>query len=634
MFDFIDRNKRVLQLILALLIIPPFAFFGVDTYLRGGDSSPPVASVNGLHIAQHEFNLELRERQEVLQNMAGGKADAAMLDNPEVRLSVAESLVNRTLLLQHASRARLTVPDQQLQTILSQAPQFQEDGKFSKDRYEQFLRARGRTEVAFETDIRRDLMLQQAYDPYGPANFLPRTVVQRLARLTETQREASIVTLAPERFESKVTLEPDAAKKFYDSHPDEFRIPEQVRVEYVVLSLDAMLPAVTVNPEDVKRVYDDQVRRMTLQETRQASHILVAVDAQAPAADKQAARAKAADLLKQVQAKPAIFADLAKAHSQDPGSAVNGGDLGLFKRGDMTKPFADAAFGMKVGEISGLVESEFGIHIIRLTAINPAKAPAFEAQRAQIENELKRNAARKDFAAKADQFNEIVFTQPDSLKPAAELIKAPIEKSGFVSRAGGDTPLLGNPKLLQAIFSEDVLKNKRNTEAVEVAPGVLVAARVLEHKPAALRPFEDVQSAVAVRLTRQRAAQLAAQEGRAMLESLRQGKDAQLQWGGPQMISFTSQIKGLSEDVKKQILRVDVSKLPAYSGVETPAGYTLIRITRTVEPEKIDVEKEKGLAQMLAQAQGQEQNAAFLASLKQNAKINIRKDQLNDRKDR
>ncbi len=635
MFDFIYKHKRVLQLMLALVIVPPFAFFGVDSYLRGGESNTTIATVNGQAINQQEFNVALREQQEMMQQMTGGKIDPAMLDNPEIRFSVAEALANRRLLLLQAERSRVVATDAQLQIILGQAPAFQENGKFSKELYENFLRIRGKSEVQFEQEMRRDLVLRQINDAYGDAHFLPRTVVQQLSKLMETQREASTFTLTPGSFETKVSVEGDAAKKYYDSRQDEFRTPEQVRVEYVVLSLDALLPVQKVDPEEVKRVFDDQAKRVQVQEQRQASHILISVDGKASAEDKQKARAKAEDLLKQVKAKPAAFADIAKAHSQDPGSAVNGGDLGNFKRADMVKPFSDAAFGMKVGDVSGVVESEFGLHIIKLTGISETKPPSFEAERGKIETDLRRASATKEFAALAEQFSNMAFEQSDNLKAAADLSKSQVQQSAFFGRgAAANDGRLNNPKLMQAIFSDDVLKNKRNTEAVEVSPGTLVAARLLEYKPAVVRPFDQVQVEILNKLIRQRATQLAAQEGRAALEKLRQGKDAEVNWSKPQLVNFSSQIKDLDDDLRKQILRTDVSKLPAYSGVETPQGYTLVRVTRTVEPEKLDAEKEKSLTTALQQALAQEQNAAYLASLKQKGEVKIRKESLSEKKDK
>jgi peptidyl-prolyl cis-trans isomerase D len=636
MFDWLHNNKRFAQIILALITLP-FAFFGVDSYFRSSDATTPVATVSGQNISQLEFNLALRERQESLQSMSGGRIDAALLDNPELRFGVIEGLVTQRVLMHQAARANLTATDQQLRAMLEQAPAFQDNGKFSLDLYNQYLKTRGKDAVEFESELRRDLVMRQLDDAYSESHFLPRTLVQQLVKLTETQREASVYTFAPERFESKAAVESGAAKKYYDSRPDEFRLPEQVRVEYVALSIDALLPATTVDAEEVKKAFDEFANKNQVQETRSASHILIAVDAKASAEEKQKARAKADDILKQIRAKPASFADLAKRHSQDPGSAEKGGDLGSFKRGDMVKPFSAVAYEMKVGDVTGPVETEYGYHIIKLTGISAGKSPSFEAMRGQLETELKRQHAGKKFAELAEQFNNTVFEQSESLKAAAELAKAPVQQSDWFSRnAAIVDPKLNNPKLLQAIFSDDVLKNKRNTEAVEVSPGVLVAARLLELRPSVVRPFESVQAEIVAKLTRQRAMQLASQEGRAALETLRKGgsKEDGISWGAAQMITFSSQIKGLSDDVRKQVLRTDVSKLPAYAGVESPAGYTLIRITRVVEPEKIDPEKEKNLAMAMQQAASQEQFAAYVASLKQKADVKIRKEQLVDKKDK
>ena len=631
MFDWLHNNKRFAQVVLALITLP-FAFFGVDSYFKSSDASTPVASVGGQTITQLEFNMALRDRQEQLQSMSGGRIDPAMLDTPELRLNVVESLVNQRLLLQQASRANLAATDQQLRAMLEQAPVFQDGGKFSMDLYSQYLKTRNKSAVDFEGELRRDLLLRQLDDAYSESHFLPRTVVQRLSKLMETQREASTFTLAPEQYQAKASVEGDAAKKYYDSRADEFRIPEQVRVETVTLSIDALLPAITVDVQDVQKAFDEFAKKNQVQETRAASHILITVDAKAPAAEKQKAKSQAEDLLKQIRAKPASFADLAKAHSKDPGSAEKGGDLGSFKRGDMVQPFSAAAFDMKVGDISGPVETEYGYHIIKLNGITAGKSPSFDAMRGQLETDLKRQSAGKKFAELAEQFNNTAFEQSDSLKAVAELAKSPVQQSDWFARNG--TPKLNNPKLLQSIFSDDVLKNKRNTEAVEVAPGTLVAARLLEHKPSVVRPFESVQAEIVAKLTRQRATQLAAQEGRAVLEKLRQGAAAEVTFGAAQLVSFSSQIKGLDEDVRKQILRADVTKLPAYAGLESPSGYTLIRISRVVEPEKIDVEKEKNLATALQQAAGQEQYAAYLASLKQKGDVKIRKEQLLDKKEK
>lgn len=620
---------------LALVILPPFALFGVDSYLRSGDSTAPVAHVGDRAVTQQEFNVALQERQDVIRNMTGGRADPSMLDSPELRAGVLDGVINQHLLLRQASRSRMMVPDQHLQAVLAEAPGFQENGKFSLARYEQFLKSRGRTAEQFEDEVRRDLLIKQQDDAYSDSHFLPRATLVRLLKLTEQQREVSQFVFAPDRYEAQVKLEADAVKKYYDANQNEFRIPEQARVEYVALTIDSLLPQQTVSEEEVKKAFEETIAKTQTPETRQASHILIAVDAKAPAEEKKKARAQADDVYKQVKAKPASFADLAKKYSKDPGSAEKGGDLGSFRRGDMVKAFADMAYQMKVGDISEPVETEYGYHIIKLAGISASKPPAFEEHRARIETELKRQRASKQFSALAENFHNAVFEQSESLKGAAELAKSPVQQSAWLSRTRAEDARLNNPKLLQAIFSDEVLKNKRNTEAVEVAPGVMVSARLIEHKPSAVQPFDKVNEVIVKRLTRQRATQIAAQEGRAALEQLRQGKGGDHAWSETKLVSFTTDAKDMNPAVFKQVIKVDVSKLPAYSGVEDgQGGYALIRVSRVVDPEKIEAEKEKGLVNMLQQSIGAEQFAAYVASLKQKTGVKIRQEALADKKDK
>jgi peptidyl-prolyl cis-trans isomerase D len=469
--------------------------------------------------------------------------------------------------------------------------------------------------------------MQHVSDAYAGSHFMPRTVAELLVRLSEQQREVSQSVIPADRFVAQVKLEPDAAKRYYDGNQDEFRVPEQVRIEYVLLSVESLLPQIQVSPAEVRKYYDEHLGQFESKESRRASHILIAVEPGADAAARQKARARAEQLYAQLQQDPGRFAELAKQHSQDPGSAAKGGDLGFFSRGALVKPFEDAVFAMKPGELSPPVETQYGYHLIRLTAVQPAKGRGFEEVRPQIEAELKKQLAGRKFAETAEAFNNAAFEQSDSLKPAAEIAKSPLRQSGWLSRSGGaEDARLNNPRLLQAVFSEDVLRNKRNTEAVEIAPGVLAAARILEHKPASVQPFEQVRAAIEKKLVLARAGQLAAQEGRQRLEALRQGKEAQVAWGAPQLVS-RADAKGLAEPVARQVFRADVASLPAYAGVELPqGGYVLLRISRVIEPDKVTPEKRKAVAESLQQVLGQEQFAAYVASLRQKGGVKISKE--------
>jgi peptidyl-prolyl cis-trans isomerase D len=627
MYDFVHNHKRMIQIVLGIIFLP-FAFFGVDSYFRQGEGAEVVATVGDQKITQQEFSRALRERQEALQSM-GRRVDPAQFETTEFRQAVLEGLIRQRLLIERAVRAGMTVTAQQLQAVIGAAPAFAEDGKFSFQRYQQFLKANNMTPVIFESRVRQDLLIQQVDDAYTGANFMPRTVAERLTRISEEQREVSQSAITPERFVPQVKLEEGAAKKYYDAHPDAFRVPEQVRIEYVALTQEAVLSQIPLAAEEVRKYYDEHMKQYEVKEARQASHILIAADAAAAADVKQKARAKAEEIAARVRQNPATFAALAKENSQDPGSAVKGGDLGFFQRGSMVKPFDDAVFQAKAGDILGPVESQYGYHVIRVVAVRPPQVRSFEEARGEIEAEMKKQLAAKKFAESAEALNNIVFEQSDSLKPAADLLKSPVKQSGWISRTGSDVPMLNNPRLLQSLFSEDVLANKRNTEAIEVGPGTIVAARLLEHKPASLRPFDQVSADIERRLTLERAAQLAAQEGRAYVEKLRKGETVNVTWTAPQLVSRVEPAKDLSPAVMRQAFKVGTAKLPAYSGVENPqGGYLLVRVTRVAQPEKASPEKQKALTEGLQQVLGQEEFSAYLASLKQKAAVKIKPEAL------
>jgi peptidyl-prolyl cis-trans isomerase D len=630
MFEFIQRHKRGIQIVFLILIVPPFALFGIDSYFRQGEEGREVARVGDYSISQQEFSRALQDRQRALQRMAQGRVDPAMIDNPELRHATLEGLIQRRLLLDGALRAGMTVTDQQLHKVISELPIFHDEtGKFSNARYEQFLKSEGQTPVTFEARLRQDLILQQLTYGDAESTFVPRTVAERLVKLAEQKREVSQLTITPDRFAAQVKLEPDAAIKYYEANRSEFEIPERVRLEYIVLSLESQMQQVKVDPAEVEKYYAANRAQFEKRES-QARHILIAVEPGAGPEAKQKARARADDIHRQLTQKPAAFPELAKQFSQDPGSAAKGGDLGFVTRGSMkdVPEFEAALFTLKESEISPPVETKLGFHIIQATEVRGARGKTLEEMRGQIEAELKKQVAARMFAELAEKFNNVVYEQSDSLKPAAELVKTAPRQSGWVTRTRAEEPLLSNPKVLQAVFSEDVLKNKRNTEIIEAGPSTLVAARVIEHKPAEIQPFEAVQSTIEKKLVMREATRLAAEEGKATLELLKSGKDANTAWSAPQLIS-RSEHKGLPETVVRQAFRVDASKLPVYAGVENPqGGYVVVKVTRLLDAQEIAPEQRQAFTESLRRILGQEELTAYVADLKQKAGVKINKEHL------
>lgn len=612
-----ERAQGVIAKIILGLITIPFALWGVDSYIRGGDKVDIVAEVDGQNITRQEFSRTLKEQQERMRGAMGERFDPAMLDRPEVRQSVLDGLVQQRLLAMEANRVGFNLPDTLLASIIAEIPEFQQDGKFSQARYESMVRAQDMTPAIFENRLRQNLVIQQLFEGLSHGVAVPRASEELVVRLAEQQREISQAMLTPEQYMIQLKVDPADIKAYYDKHREEFLVPEQARLDYVVLSVDELQQQMVVGDEEVKKYYDEHGAQYGEPEQRRASHILIAE------------RTQAEQILKEIKQNPAKFEDLAKQYSKDPGSAAKGGDLGFFARGAMVKPFEDAAFGMKGGEISGLVQSDFGFHIIKLTAIRHGAARSLDEVRADISQELKKQKAVKKFAELAETFSNTVYEQPDSLNPVADALKLKIQSSPWISKKGADMPLLNHPKLLQAVFSEDALKLKRNTEAVEVAPNTLVAARVAEYKAASYKPFEELNTELAKRLLREQGNAMAVKRGRDALASLQKGGAvAELKWGATILINREN-ASSMGKDALNQIFRADAGKLPAYTGIENPkGGYLLVKVSKVVEPGAIDPAKRKSYANQLRQALAQEYSSAYLASLKQKADISIKKEKL------
>ena len=621
MFDFVHENKRLVQIVLAFIILP-FALWGVSSYDRSGNAADVVATVNGTKISQNEFENALRQQQDRMRQQLGSSYDSSMFDTPQMKQAVLDNLVKQRLLIERARSAGLTVPDEQVAQAIAGIGAFQVDGKFDKKRYESVLANQNLSPLTFEARVRDDLLGQQMQDAYVQDGFAANSVVDNIIRLNEQQRVVSMLPVTFQSFVSQAKVDDAAVKNYYDQNSSEFQAHEQAKVEYVKFSADDLIKKVKVSDEDVRNYYDGHKNEFGTPEERRAAHILIAVKASAPQAEQDMARAKAEQVLQQARKNPARFADLARKYSQDPGSAANGGDLGYFGRGGMVKPFDDAVFSMKAGEISGLVKSDFGFHIIKLLAIKPARVLSFEEARQGILNKLRQQKADDMFAELAEKFSNTVYEQSDTLKPAAELVGAKVERSGWLVKgvAAGEP---WTTKMMQAIFTDEVIKNKRNTDAIEVVPNTLVAARILEYKPAALRPLSEVRDQIRQKLLRQQAQELAVKRGKSLLEKLQGGSRTTLKWGASQSVTRAKH-GSLDMDLVRKIFQANSTRLPQYIGAELAQnGYMLVRIDAVKEGGAIDDAKRARYAQQLRQLTGEEMFNAYLADAEKNAKIKL-----------
>lgn len=614
MFDAVRNNKKIVQVFLVLIALP-FAFFGVESF-RDGGAGVDVAKVGEIKISQQEFQQAVREQQDRLRGQLG-ELDPKVLDNPEFRQAILDDLIDQRLLFQEARKRHLFASDDAVRQAIMAVEAFQDNGQFSQQRYEALLSAQGMSPAGFEAQVRQDLALQQLAGTIGRSGIVSQRVTDKVLALQSEARHVQEFVLPVENYVAKVKLEDGAAKKFYDENTEQFRTPDQAKVEYVVLTPESL--AVEVSEAEIKAWYDGHKERYQQPEERRASHILIAAEK----LGKDKARQKAEEVLREVQAKPAAFAELARKHSDDPGSASQGGDLGFFGRGMMVKPFEDATFALRDGEVSGIVESDFGFHIIKLTGQHVAREKPLAEVRGEIERELKSSAVARKFAEAAESFSNMVYEQSDSLQPVAEQFKLKIQRSDWIGReANPAAGVLGNAKLLAAVFSDDTIQNKRNTEAVEVAQNTLVAARIAEYQPASVQPLAGLQATIEKLLVNQEAQKLARADGEARLAALQSGTD-KLAWGADKVVSRMD-ARLLPPQAAPLVFRMDKSKLPGYAGVDLPGkGYALYRLSKVTPGAALDTARRQGLQGQLRSLAAQQEVAMYLSALRARYKVDV-----------
>lgn len=622
MFDFVERHKRVIQIFLALVAMT-FMTWGIESYTRFRTGADTIAVVNDAKISEREFTEELRRQQERLRSIFGRNFDPSAMDTPETRAALLEQMISQRLVASEAVRASLLIGDDALLETITAIPAFQAGGKFSKEQYEAALRGQGQSPASFEATLRYDMSVGQLVRSIAETAIVPRAVAERLAVLENQKREVQQAMIPAAQFVPQVQVGEAAIKTYYDANQAEFRTPERVRVEFVVLSAGQLGAAEGVTEEELKKAYESRASQYRVDEQRRASHILIQAPADAKPAEREAARKKAEDLLAEATKAPARFAELAKKHSQDTGSAGTGGELGLFGRGMMVKAFEEAVFSHKEGDIFGPVESEFGYHVIRVTGVQAAKSRPLEEVRNEITADLVKQKGQKKFAEVAEAFGNLVYEQPDSLKPAAEKFKLTVSSSGWLTKAPApETGPLGNAKLLAALFSSDSIKTRRNTDAIEVAPNMLVSARVIEHQAEGMRPLDAAKADIEKKLKQREAARLAQQDGKAKLEQLLKGGDAGLKWTETKAVSRRAP-EGMPPDALGKVLAVDAAKVPAHIGLDRDDGYAIYRVSKVLPLEARKDDQQKADRTSAERGAGSEQYAAYIEGLRARATIEI-----------
>ena len=627
MFDFIRKHTKWTMALLFLLIVPSFILVGMNSSNRSEEKGGVVARVDGTEITQPEWDrAHLKEVDRLRASMP--TLDVKLLDSAEARYATLERMVRDRVVAVAADKLKLAVGDQRLARELHDNAEIaalrRPDGTLDMERYRQLLGTQGMSTEMFEANIRADLSNRQVLAGIGASGFAPRAIADLALGAYFEKREIQVARFNAADFAAKLNPTDAELEQFYKSNEKLFQASEQASIEYVLLDLEAIKKGISVNEADLKTYFEQNLQRLSSAEERRASHILIATPSSAPVAEREKAKVKAEELLALVKKTPETFAEVARKNSQDPGSAPSGGDLDFFARGAMVKPFEDAAFAMKKGDVSDVIASDFGYHIIKLTDIRIPKQRSFEEMRPELEADLKKQQAQKKFSETAEAFSNGVYEQSDSLKPVADRLKLEVKTAASVTRQppAGATGVLANTKFLNALFSPDAIEKKRNTEAVEVGPNQLVSGRIAQYTPTRTQPLSEVKNAVRQRWLIQHGAEEARKEGMARLAQWK-AASATATLASPVVVS-REQPQQLPAQIVDAALRLDSGTLPAFTGVDLAGqGYFVVKVgkvvQRDVQPEANVKQERSQFSQWLAAAEA----IAYYNGLKERFKAEI-----------
>lgn len=613
-------HKRWMMFIAMIFIIPSFVVTGIYSYNRMSDSENDLATVGDTSITMMDFDNAKRQYLDNFRRQMGQSFKPNMLDTAEARASILAALISdRAISLEIASEY-MNVGEADAINLVKQAPAFQRDGKFSTEAYQQFLNSMGKSDEQFVLELRRDLTRQMLLSAVSQTTQASNTVAQRIHDLLTEERTIRTFEIKPTAFLKSVSVTDAEAQSYYDQNKSLFAVPESVDIEYVVLSPESY-KNIKASEDDIKTFYEQNLQRFSTPEERRASHILIAVNNEKTDAD---AKKEADEIYKQLQADPSKFSQLAKSKSADPGSARQGGDLGFFQKGMMVPEFDNAVFSGKKGDLVAPVKTQFGYHIIKIVDVKPAQAKPLKEVRGEIEALYQQQAAIRAFAEDAENFSNMVYEQSESLQPVAERFGLKIQTVKNVTRDFEDQ--LINPNVIEALYGFDVLEDKRNSNAIEVASNTLLSARVTAHHKQTVKTFDEVKGDIVATLKNQKATEAARAQGSADIAKLLDKKSTSAKFGDKTVIS-RERPGAYAYEVVTAALRPEANKLPTYTGVQTQDGsYFVIEVqsSKKIEasPEQLAMRKAE-----LAQLYSNPEQAAFISGLETKFGTQILKDE-------
>lgn len=630
-----DRATGWIAYIIVGIIVIPFAFWGVNEYFAGGEEVV-VATVGDAEIQQVEYRRALDSRRAQLRRIMGDDFQPEIANSPEFKRGVLDDLISQRLLDQHADEQGYRVGDELLAERIRSNPRFRRDDRFSSELYRGAVAQMGLTEAGFEARFRQQLVMEQIREGIQGSAFVSADQRTRLLQLLLQERRFDHAVLAADRFVDDSEVSEAEIKREYEENSDRYRTPERLKVEYVELSIDKIASSISLTEEEIEEAYERHKDRFTTDPVRRASHILIETASDADEDENQAALEKARDLLDQLRS-GADFAELAREHSDDPGSASQGGDLGTIEPGAMVEPFQEALFALEAeGALSEPVRTRFGYHIIKLTEYQPATVKPLEEVREQIAQEERARQAEALFLDRAEDFRNISYEQPQSLEPVADQLDLEIQTTDWFTRSEG-SGIASNPRVREAAFGDDVYTDGLNSEAIEMDINTLVVVRALDRQAASVKPLAEVRGDIEARLKRRKAEEHVGSLGPEIVAKLDAGTAWQAiveEYDLPAETVTWSRRQTREQDGPDPAVVDAVFQMPKPSGNQTVAGglaldngdFAIFRLVEVIEGEveQAPEELEQRITESLQQRRSQDMLEQYIADLREQAEVTVK----------
>jgi len=613
------RTQTTFAKVILGIIIVPFALFGIDSYLSSVGKNIYIASVNDETISANE--LQKTESQFIAQIKSQDEStDPKIFESIEFKKAVLDKLITTKLINQEIKNSGFFISNNQVATYISGMPQFQQNGKFSQSQYDEVLKINNLTPKKFDDNIKNDLGTQQVKDSLTNLVYVPKNKIQHLVDLAYQKRDVSIYELKQNDFKDKIDLSDPALQKVYEESKSSFTRPDQVKINFIIYSVAGIVPTVKVEDKEVKDYFSNNINRYQASQQRKAKHILFNLRSDMKPDEILKIEKKALNILKKVKKNPKSFNENAKKYSQDAESSKNGGDLGFFSRGDMTKAFDDAVFSMSKNQISNLIMTEFGYHIIMLTDIKGEEVK-FKTVKNQIKGELIFNKALAEYGSNAEDFSNIVYEQSENLQEAANKFSLKVEGSEWLSFDDAKK-FFNNEAFAQAIFDKNAINDKKNISAIEASPNNLVAARVVEFRPSASKSFQEVKGLIKDFLIEAESQRLLISAGTKLIEDVKL-KPKAIKWIDELTIDRVDR-QGLSDPLINAIFKMDYSQLPKYSGLYDGKGeYIIVKLNKVVTEKVEDKESIDTYYNDYISMIQEEIDFAFMSDLRAKADIDV-----------